>query len=300
MDLTLLVLAAGMGSRYGGLKQIDPVGPSGETIIDYSIYDAKRAGFNKVVFVIRKELEKDFKEVFFNKLNKHIKVDYVFQELNDIPDGLEVPSSRQKPWGTAHAVLVSAPKVKEPFAVINADDFYGFESFQLAADFLKQKTQDNRYALIGYQLKNTMSKHGHVARGICEIDHEGYLQNVVERTKIFYDENNKIVFEDENGDRNSLTGDEIVSMNLWAFYPSVFDFANSYFKDFIRENADNPKAEFYIPTLIDKMIKANETRVKVITTAEKWFGVTYKDDKPDVENKVRSLIEQGKYPGKIW
>ena len=300
MDLTLLVLAAGMGSRYGGLKQIDPVGPSGETIIDYSIYDAKRAGFTKVVFVIRQELESDFKEVFFNKLEKHIKVDYVFQELTDIPEGLEVPSSRQKPWGTAHAVLVSDPKVNEPFAVINADDFYGLESFQKAADFLKQKYQDNQYALIGYQLKNTLSKHGHVARGICEINNEGYLQNVVERTKIYYDDNNNIVYEDEDSSVRSLSGNEIVSMNLWTFFPSVFDYAKEYFKEFIRENAENPKAEFYIPTLIDRMIKAGETKVKVITTNEKWFGVTYKEDKPDVENKIRRLIDQGKYPESVW
>ncbi len=301
-NITLLVLAAGMGSRYGSLKQVDKIGPSGETITDYSIYDALKAGFNKVVFVIRKNIESDFKEVF-GRIEKHVEVEYVFQELNAIPAGIEISPERVKPWGTGHAVLMAMDKINTPFAIINADDFYGAASYQIVANYLKiQQIPDNqRYCMVGFELKRTLSEFGHVSRGICDIDSNGYLNSITERTKIQYTQNNqKIVFIDENENEHTLTGNEIVSMNFWGFPPSIFQHLEKKFDTFIRKQAMNPKAEFYLPFAIDELIKEKIAQVKVLPSPSDWFGVTYKEDKEITIRKIRQLIEQGIYPEKLW
>lgn len=296
---TLLVLAAGIGSRYGGLKQMDQVGPSGETIIDYSIYDAMQAGFGKVVFVIREDIEKDFKEVFIDKLKDRIEVDYVFQHIDMVPKGVRFSSARKKPWGTGHAVIVAEQKINEPFAVINADDFYGGSSYRVMADFLTNSSDINEYSMVGYRLDRTLSDHGYVARGVCETNKESYLKIVTERTKI-EKENNKIIFTDEDGTKTALTGSEIVSMNFWGFNTSVFDYLNKHFIKFMTENSSNPKAEFFIPDMIADLIKKNTAKVKVLNTDESWFGVTYREDKPVVIESIRELVCKGVYPSKLW
>lgn len=295
---TLLVMAAGMGSRYGSLKQIDGFGPSGETIIDYSIYDAIRAGFGKVVFVIRESIEAEFKEIFYGKFSGKIKIDYVLQELDRVPEGIKVPAERVKPWGTGHAVLVAADKIQEPFAVINADDYYGQQAFQLMADFLSQ-LQTKEYALIGYRLRNTLSEHGYVSRGICEVDREGYLSSVTERTHIYIKPDQSIVYQ-EDGEEVDLTGEEVASMNLMGFTPAAFAQFEASFKAFIKENAGELKKEFYLPTVVNEIINAGEAKVKVLNTTDKWFGVTYQEDKAIAQQKLQELVRAGVYPEKLW
>lgn len=295
---TLLVLAAGIGSRYGGLKQMDQLGPSGETIIDYSIYDAVRAGFGKVVFVIRRDIENDFKKIFINKLKDRIEVDYVFQETNMVPKGVSFSSGRNKPWGTGHAVLVAEQKINGPFAVINADDFYGSGSYRIMADFLTSSSDDAEYSMVGYRLDRTLSDHGYVARGVCEAGHESYLRIVNERTRIEI-EQGEIIFTDD-GLITRLTGNETVSMNFWGFKKPVFEHLNKYFTQFVIENSDDPKAEFFIPLLITGLIEEDKVKVKILKTDESWFGITYREDKPGVIENIKELVRKGVYPSKLW
>jgi len=300
MKPTLLVLAAGMGSRYGSLKQMDQFGPSGETIIDYSIYDAKQSGFEKVVFIIRKDMEADFRKNMVAKYENIMDVHLVFQELSDIPYGFKVPTDRKKPWGTTHAIWVARQAINEPFAVINADDFYGRRSYQILHDFLKDKSNDSmEYCIIGYELARTLSDYGSVSRGICQTNDEGYLQSIIERTKIYKTENGA-EYEDENGNRHPIDGNTPVSMNMMGFMPSVFEYMEKYFIDFLKEQGDDPKAEYLLPTLIDSIIRNGIALVRIIQTTENWFGVTYKEDKPIVIEKIRQLVEAGLYPAKLW
>jgi NDP-sugar pyrophosphorylase family protein len=298
MPLTLVVLAAGLGSRYGGLKQMDGVGPCGETIIDYSIYDAARAGFGKVVFIIRRDIEADFREVFLKKLAGRIAVDYVFQDLNDLPAGFRCPPDRTKPWGTSHAVLSAAPMVQEPFAVINADDFYGRSGFQTMADFLG-KAGATQYAVVGYGLRGTLSEHGSVARGVCEVDAAGYLSGIVERTQIEKTPEG-IFYRHADGRSTRLSEGTVVSMNFWGFTPGYFEFARREFTRFLQENIHNPKAEMFIPIVVNTLIKSGEATVKVLPTADRWFGVTYKEDRPRVMAELETLVAAGEYPGSLW
>lgn len=300
MKPTLVILAAGIGNRYGGLKQMDQVGPSGETIVDYSIYDAVRAGFGKVVFVIRKSIEKEFTEVFLEKLKDKLKVDYVFQELEDLPAGFSIPEGRIKPWGTSHAVLAAEASVNEPFAVINADDFYGFGAFEVMANFLLGLGNDAAvFSLVGYRLGSTLSEYGSVARGVCEVDGQGTLTSIVERTRI-EKTRNRIVFIQETGQPVSLSGQETVSLNFWGFTPAFFKFAKEEFEVFLRENRNNLKAELYIPLIINKLVKLGRARVKVLECSEKWFGVTYREDRPRVIEQIHKLVEAGRYPASLW
>lgn len=300
MNPTLVVLAAGIGNRYGGLKQMDAVGPSSETIVDYSIFDAARAGFNKVVFVIRRSIESDFREVYLDKLAKKIDVDYVFQEIEDVPSGLSVPAGRKKPWGTSQAVLVSRSKVRAPFAAINADDFYGQEAFQVMAAFLRGLgTGDLSYSLVGYDLETTLSEHGTVARGVCDVDGTGYLKGIVERTRIERSADG-IVYQDDKGRQTPFHGRETVSMNFWGFTPTFFGFAAEAFERFVREKADDPKVELYIPLVVNDLIKTGRARVQVLPSGQKWFGVTYKDDKPMVVAELKKLVDAGLYPSPLW
>lgn len=299
MKPTLLILAAGMGSRYGGLKQMDKVGPSGETIIDYSIYDAIRAGFGKIVFVIRREIEEEFKEVFVNKLKGEIDIEYAFQELTMLPEGFNLPEKRKKPWGTGHAILVAEGKVNEPFAVINADDFYGSQSFEVIAEFLRNNQKEDEYAMVGYQLDKTLSDFGYVARGVCKADKDGNLQEVTERTNIKRTEKG-IAYNGEKGEQVILNDNETVSMNFWGFKPSVFAHLNTYFAEFLKEFGNEPKSEFFIPILVMELIKTQQAKVKVLQSGEKWFGVTYREDKEDVMQKVLNKVKAGDYPEQLW
>jgi hypothetical protein len=297
MQPTLLVMAAGMGSRYGGLKQIDPVGPNGETIIDYSIYDAMRAGFGKLVFVIRKDIEKPFRETVGARFEQRIPVEYVFQELNDIPAPFTVPAGRTKPWGTTQAVLAAEKLIHEPFAVINADDFYGAESYRVLAEHLQSGSQD--YAMVGFTLRNTLSDFGSVARGVCRVNVHGYLEGVEELTNIE---------RDGNGARNTvpdgtvrrLNGDEPVSMNYWGFTPQVFAQFQDSFRRFLERNAADLKAECYVPTVVNELVAAGDARVRVLRSRDTWFGVTYREDRPRVIESIRRLIDAGSYPGSLW
>lgn len=300
MKPTLFVLAAGMGSRYGGLKQLDGLGPHGETIMDYSIYDAIRSGFGKVVFVIRKDFESDFREKILSKYENHIPVEVVFQGLNDLPDGFECPEGRTKPWGTNHAVLMGKDVINEPFAVINADDFYGRNSFEvIAKELAKPKEGKGDYCMVGFRVGNTMSESGSVARGVCE-NKNGYLTTVVERTAISYDENHKIVFTDENGKLQVLDPNTPVSMNLWGFTPDYFEFSEKYFVDFLKENINTPKSEFFIPLVVNELITKGDAKVKVLDTDSKWFGVTYAADRQGVVDKFAELHKNGEYPEKMF
>ncbi|GAB4318508.1 MAG: nucleotidyltransferase [Bacteroidales bacterium] len=298
---TLIVLAAGMGSRYGGLKQVDPVGPNDEAIIDYSIYDAVRAGFGKVVFVIRKHFADAFREKFERRLRGKIETEYVFQEIEAfVPVGVTVNPEREKPWGTGHAVLVARDVVDEPFAVINADDFYGPEAFRVVAGFLTDpERKDDEYCMAGYFLSNTLSEHGSVSRGICSADSEGWLKSVVERTKISHS-GKKIVAEIEDGKTIELNDDDIVSMNFWGFMPSFFGHLENHFSRFIHENAQVVKGEFYIPSVVNSLIESGEARVKVLSSGASWFGVTYREDKPVAVARIRELTEKGIYPSNLW
>ena len=297
MNPTLVVLAAGMGSRYGGLKQMDTVGPSGETIVDYVIYDAIRAGFEKIVFVIRRDIEADFLKTFYAKISKKVSVKYVFQDLDDLPMDLTVPEGRTKPWGTAHAVWSARNEVNEPFAIVNADDFYGRDSMKLMFDHLVGL--DNsliRGCMVGYILKNTLSDHGKVSRGICEIETNGSLLSITERTDIYKEENG--CYYVENEEKFPLGGDETVSMNLVGFTSLVFDQIERGLIDF-HASATSLKQEYYIPTVLDAM-KTLTNGIPVLTSYDKWFGVTYKDDKVLVEGKIAELIADGKYPSELW
>ena len=298
---TLLVLAAGMGSRYGSLKQMDGVGPNGEAIIDYSIYDAIRAGFGKVVFVIRHSFEKEFREIFTpERFGGRIEVDFVFQELDKLPAGFSVPEGREKPWGTNHAVMMAAGTVNEPFAVINADDFYGKEAYQTCGDYLRSVAgEKNRYCMVGYHIQNTLSDYGAVSRGICEVGPDGNLVSMVERTHI-EKVDGKIEYKDEAGNMQPLAPDALVSMNMFGFTPDYFAYSDDYFKTFLKDNESNLKAEFYIPTMVNVLISSGKARMKVLSTTAQWFGVTYKEDKPTVVAKVKALIDAGVYPANLW
>jgi UTP-glucose-1-phosphate uridylyltransferase len=298
MKPSLVILAAGMASRYGSMKQVEGFGPSGETIMDYSIYDAIRAGFGKVVFIIRKEFYENFREAIGKKIEERIKVEYVFQELSSFTEGFTVPAERTKPWGTAHAVLCAAEKVSEPFAVINADDFYGRDSFEKAFGFLENECRDDLYSIIGYELLNTLSDHGTVNRGVCELDGAGNLISVVERLNISMQEN-KIICNDGQLP-HELPIDTHVSMNFWCFSPSIFRYTEKIFKEFLAANVNIPKSEFFIPIVADIIIKEKTGIVKVIFTTAQWFGVTYKEDAPMVREKLMWLIEDGEYPEKLW
>ena len=297
---TLLILAAGIGSRYGGLKQLDKVGPNGETIIDYSVYDAIQAGFVKVVFVVRENIEADFRAFFDEKLKGKIEVEYVFQEINKVPAGLSFNPEREKPWGTGHAVLMAKDVIHENFAVINADDFYGREAYQTLADYFKSKNnQETDYCMVGYELQNTLSENGYVSRGQCKSDKNNFLFDVIERTHIER-KNNSIVFQDENKNLVELDEDTLVSMNFWGFTPSYFEFLNEKFRRFILENTANLKAEFYIPSSVNELIEEKRARVQVLHSKASWFGVTYKEDKASVVENIRQLIAARIYPEKLW
>ena len=293
----LLVLAAGIGSRYGGLKQIDPVGPHGETIIDYSIYDALRAGFGKLVFVIRRDIEAAFKETIGARFERRIPVAYVFQELEHLPPGFSPPPGRKKPWGTGHAILMGAEAIAGPFGVINADDFYGMTSFELLARQLELGTPD--YAMVGFVLRNTLSEHGSVARGLCRAGTDGYLETVTELTKI-EPAGAGARYTDAAGQVHPLTGDEIVSMNMWGFMPSLFDHLRREFAAFLRSHPDDEKTEFFIPSAVNDLIHRRQERLKVLRTSDSWFGVTYREDRPRVVENIRRLIARGDYPEKLW
>lgn len=298
MQPTLLILAAGMASRYGSMKQTEGFGPSGETIMDYSIYDAIRAGFGKVVFIIRKDFADGFKEVFNPKLEGKIAVDYVYQEREMFTEGLEVPAERTKPWGTGHAVLCAKDAVKEPFAVINADDFYGRDAFEKAAQFLTTACSPRLYAIIGYQLAKTLSEHGTVSRGVCQTDAEGHLTEIKERTKI-YREDNSIVYEEADG-KHSVPFDSSVSMNFWCFHPTVFAAIEPLFRQFAQANLSNIKSEFFIPLVAEDFMDNHGGAIQVIPTIAQWFGVTYKEDAPGVKASVDSLVAAGEYPASLW
>jgi len=294
---TLLVLAAGMGSRYGGLKQIDSVGPTGETIIDYSVFDALRAGFGKLVFVIRRDIEAQFREVVGARFERRVAVEYVYQELDNVPPGFAVPVGRTKPWGTTHAILMAAAAVREPFAVINADDFYGQQAYSLMAQHLSSGSPD--YAMVGFILRNTLSDFGTVSRGVCRLNGRGYLESVEELTKI-----ERVGAAARNleadGKARELTGDEIVSMNFWGFTPAVFDQLREGFRNFLGRSANDLKAECYIPSTISALIGAGQARLKVLRTADSWFGVTYREDRPRVVECVQQLVRSGAYPDSLW
>ena len=298
MKPTLVVLAAGMGSRYGGLKQMDPFGPSGETIIDYSLYDAIQAGFGKVVFVVRESFMEEFVELYQPKLQDRIEVSYVPQELTDLPFGYHCPEDREKPWGTAHAVWVTRNVVQNPFAVINADDFYGKDAFRTITKHFAEGGLDSEYSLVGYRLWNTLSDHGTVNRGVCKVDESGYLQDIVETLKISK-EKNKISYPLEDG-VGSLSPDDVVSMNFWGFTPRFFDEAEDYFKLFLDEQMDNQKSEYFIPLIISHLIETRNEQVKILNSDAEWFGVTYKEDKPFVVQKLNQLIARGDYPLNLW
>lgn len=294
---TLLVLAAGMGSRYGGLKQIEPVGPSGEAIIDYSVFDALRGGFGKLVFVIRRDIEQAFKEFVGARFEKQIPVEYVYQELDKLPPGFKVPEGRTKPWGTTQAVLMTEGVISEPFAMINADDFYGAESYRVLAEHLKSGSED--YAMVGFVLRNTLSDFGTVARGVCQVGNTGYLTGIVEMTAVARD-GNAAKNTDANGKVTQLTGDEPVSMNYWGFTPKIFPQLREYFTKFLKENGNDLKKECYIPNTVNDIIVAGQGRVKVLKSNDPWFGVTYREDHAHVVESIQRLVKEGKYPEKLW
>jgi dTDP-glucose pyrophosphorylase len=300
MKPTLLILAAGMGNRYGGLKQIDPIGPNGEIIIDYSIYDAIRAGFGKLVFIIRHYFEDDFKKKIGNKFDGVVETAYAYQELDAALDRFTPPPEREKPWGTGHATLLGRDFINEPFAVINADDYYGINSFKTMADFLcGSDISPTNYAMVGFRLHNTLSEYGSVARGVCHCDGDNCLSDIFERTGVEKHGNGARYF-DEDGTEHLLTGDEVVSMNLWGFHQSVFQHISAKFNDFLKEHGNDAKAELYIPTVVDELVESGKVKVKVLPTHDTWFGVTYRQDREIAERCMRKLIDEGLYPEKLW
>lgn len=301
MAKTLLVLAAGMGSRYGGIKQIAQLGPGGETIIDYSIYDAIHAGFSKIIFVIRKEIEKDFCEIIINKYRNKVDVDYVLQETDHIPAGFTTPKNREKPWGTAHAILMAKDKIDDFFAVINGDDFYGKESFVQLLQYLNNLSLNDTQAcsMVAYLLKNTLSDNGTVSRGVCTIDSEHNLVGVVEHTKI-EKVGNIIINHNADDSTIELNPDTPVSMNFWGFHPSIFNSIEDLFIDFLKDNINDIKSEFYIPYVVDHLIKSGNIEVKVLQTNAPWYGITYKEDRPFVAEKFKEMLEANIYPSILW
>jgi choline kinase len=298
MKPTLLILAAGMASRYGSMKQIDGFGPNDETIIDYSIYDAIKAGFGKVVFIIKEEFVENFKAIFEPKLKGKIETDYVFQNFDLKQFGIEEEIYREKPWGTAHAILAARKAIKEPFCVINADDYYGFDAFKKMVDFLNEEATDSNYSIVGYQIGKTLSDFGSVSRGVCKTNAAGYLEEITERTQV-YKKGEGIVYE-ENGVEYPLEYDTPVSMNFWGFTPAVFKLTEALFKAFALANKDKPKAEFFIPLIGENLVKSGAASFKVIPTSNQWFGVTYKEDKPFVQNCIDQLVKDGTYPENLW
>jgi hypothetical protein len=299
-SVTLLVLAAGMGSRYGGLKQLDSVGPNGETVIDYSVFDAIRAGFNKVVFIIREDFKEEFRLSIGEKFQDRIEVEYAFQKLDELPPGYTIPNDRTKPWGTGHAILSAMQTVRDPFAVINADDFYGQLAYQKIYNYLSETPVDAlpaNYCMVGYPLKNTLSEHGSVSRGICSVSEDDKLNSVRELTHIV--KKHSEIFNEVNGEKESLTGDEVVSMNMWGFSPQVFIQLERLFSEFLKENLNVLSSEFYIPFAVDNLIQSGTATVEVLETTEKWFGVTYQEDKVQVQKAILSLIQHGDYPSSI-
>jgi len=298
MKPTLLILAAGMASRYGSMKQIDGFGPNNETIIDYSIYDAIKAGFGKVVFIIKEEFLKDFKEIFEAKLNGKIETDYVFQNFDIKQFGVDIDIERAKPWGTAHAILSGRTAINEPFCVINADDFYGLDAYQKMVKFLTTEVSDSNYSMIGYEIGKTLSDYGSVSRGVCKVDENGILEDINERTKVLRD-GDAIVFE-EDDKQYPLAVDTRVSMNFWGFTPAVFQITEELFRDFAVQNKENPKAEFFIPLVAEYLVKSRKADFKVVPTDSQWFGVTYKEDKPIVKASIDQLIKDGAYPENLW
>ena len=286
-NATLVVMAAGMGSRFGGLKQVEPVGPNGEAILDFSVYDAKRAGFNKVVFIIKEAIEKEFKELVGSRIEKTIDVDYAFQETYKLPDGFVCPADREKPWGTAHAVWCAKDIVNTPFAVINADDYYGPDAFKKIYEHLKKQNDD--YCMVGFRLENTLTENGTVSRGVCTIE-DGYLKGIVERTKIL-----DCKYTEDDVNWIELPADTVVSMNMWGFSPDIFNYIDRDLKEFLNEKIDVPKSEFYLPSVVAKLIASNEKAVSVLIAEDKWYGVTYKEDKDGVVAAIAKKVENGEY-----
>jgi dTDP-glucose pyrophosphorylase len=296
---TLVILAAGIGSRYGGLKQADTLGPNGESIIEYSIYDAIKSGFGKVVLVIRKSIEQDFKEKFDGLFHGKIEVKYVFQELDSPIKGITKFPARIKPWGTGHAMLMAAAVVNEPFVVINADDYYGLDAFQKISKYLNQYCTPTNYCMVGYKLKNTLSENGSVSRGVCSKNAKNKLTSVIERTKIIKEQDNTINYY-ENEEKTQLLDDTIVSMNFWGFHPNVFEAARLMFIEFIKDIPDNSTSEFYIPKIANNCIQSKSAHLHVMISESQWYGVTYKEDKEIVQKALKELTEQGKYPKNLW
>ncbi|MBN1111603.1 MAG: NTP transferase domain-containing protein [Bacteroidales bacterium] len=301
MKPTLLVLAAGMGSRYGGLKQLDKLGPSGETILEYSVYDAIRAGFGKVVFVVRKNIEADFRAALGDKFSGKVQVEYVHQELDIVPEGVTIPADRVKPWGTGHAILMAKDVINEPFAVINADDFYGADAFKTISDFFvnQYKTGNTDYCMVGYLISKTLSDNGFVSRGVCGVDANNNLVEINERTHVQRIDGN-IIYKDNDGNSHKLNEDDAVSMNFWGFTPDIFTKLEAGFVEFVKNNADNIKAEYFIPLLVQQTIDSNERPIRVLTSDAQWFGVTYQEDRPDVVNMINKLVTDNIYPSNLW
>lgn len=301
MKPALLILAAGIGSRYGGLKQLDRIGPSGETIIDYSIFDARRAGFGKVIFIIKEAIEKDFNEAIVNRLKHQIEVDYVFQEIWKVPEGITIPENRSKPWGTGHAVLMAEGKIDTPFAVINGDDFYGREAFQALSAYYHDWTPErgNDFCMAGYRVGNTLSEYGAVSRGVCQAGQDALLIDVTERTHIERKASG-VMYRDDDGIDHQLDENTIVSMNFWGFTPSLFPHLRSGFDRFIHERFSDPKAEYFIPSVVNTLIESNQATVRILPCNARWFGMTYQEDRPAVVSSIRELVAKGIYPEKLW
>lgn len=301
MKPTLLVLAAGMGSRYGSLKQLDGLGPNNETIMDYSIYDAIRAGFGKVVFVIRKSFESDFREKILSKYENQIPVELVYQDIDNLPEGFSVPEGREKPWGTNHAVMMAKDVIKEPFAVINADDFYGKESYKVLAQKLTSVTdKKGDYCMVGYRVGNTLSESGSVARGVCQVNEQDQLTGVVERTAIERNKKGEIAFTDENGIECTLNENTPVSMNMWGFTPDYFEYSDKLFVKFLEEKGSDLKSEFFIPLVVNELVSQHLATVQVLDTPAQWFGVTYANDRQGVVDRIKALVDKGEYPSKLF
>ncbi|MBQ2758369.1 MAG: nucleotidyltransferase [Clostridia bacterium] len=300
-EITLVIMAAGMGSRYGGLKQIDPVGANGEIILDYSVYDAAEAGFDKVIFVIKHEIEEDFKKIVHGKYDGKIKVEYAFQDINNLPEGYKVPEGRVKPWGTGHAVLSCDGMINGPFAVINADDYYGKEAFRLIYNELKNNDNENEFCMVGFKVENTLTENGFVARGVCQTNNDGYLTDIVERTKIGI-KDSKIVFTEDDGETfTQLEKGSIVSMNCWGFSGMMMTELRNRFAACLERNKDNMlKCEYFLPFVVDDLLKEGKVSVKVMGTSEKWYGVTYKEDKQTVVAALKQKVTDGIYPEKLW